>query len=282
MRVLKSRRLGEPLLVSTAGNQVTARTAFYASVAVALAGALGGLLGWTLTRPEVTPHSPKRLTVSPSRKAPLWRSTTSNELLALSPDEQLLVYQAQVQGKRHLYLRPLDQLEATPIPGTEGGGDPFFSPDGEWVWVGARFSGTQDWGGSPEEVSVGKKPSTRGARAATERRRSRSRVAATTADRGRWSSKRKVEVVLRLLKGETLDAVSRGLSVSTQRLSQWRTDFLGGGQSALKTREPDQREEEVRDLRAKVGELTMDNELLYQKIERMEADLPPAPWRRKR
>ncbi len=149
-------------------------------------------------------------------------------------------------------------------------------------WVGARFSGTQDWGGSPEEVSVGKKPSTRGARAATERRRSRSRVAATTADRGRWSSKRKVEVVLRLLKGETLDAVSRGLSVSTQRLSQWRTDFLGGGQSALKTREPDQREEEVRDLRAKVGELTMDNELLYQKIERMEADLPPAPWRRKR
>ena len=129
---------------------------------------------------------------------------------------------------------------------------------------------------------MGKKPSTRGARAARERRRSRSRVAATTADRGRWSSKRKVEVVLRLLKGETLDAVSRGLSVSTQRLSQWRTDFLGGGQSALKTREPDQREEEVRDLRAKVGELTMDNELLYQKIERMEADLPPAPWRRKR
>ena len=99
---------------------------------------------------------------------------------------------------------------------------------------------------------MGKKPSTRGARAATERRRSRSRVAATTADRGRWSSKRKVEVVLRLLKGETLDAVSRGLSVPTQRLSQWRTDFLGGGQSALKTREPDQREEEVRDLRVRI------------------------------
>ena len=65
-----------------------------------------------------------------------------------------------------------------------------------------------------------------------------------------------------------------GLSVSTQRLSQWRTDFLGGGQSALKTREPDQREEEVRDLRAKVGELTMDNELLYQKIERWRLTSP--------
>ena len=129
---------------------------------------------------------------------------------------------------------------------------------------------------------MGRKPSARAARAGTERRRSRSGVSATAADRGRWSSKRKVEVVLRLLKGETLDAVSRELSVSTQRLSQWRTDFLGGGQSALKTREPDQRDEEVRDLRAKVGELTMDNELLYQKIERMEADLPPAPWRRKR
>ena len=76
---------------------------------------------------------------------------------------------------------------------------------------------------------MGRKPSTRGARAATERKRSGSGVAATTAERGRWSSKRKVEVVLRLLKGETLDAVSRQLSVSTQRLSQWRTDFLGGG-----------------------------------------------------
>jgi serine/threonine-protein kinase len=57
-------------------------------------------------------------------------------VLALSPDGQRMVFQAEDQ----LYSRRMDQLEATPIPGTEGGATPFFSPDGEEV---AFFTTTQ-------------------------------------------------------------------------------------------------------------------------------------------
>src|SRR5207248_10906299 len=49
--------------------------------------------------------------------------------LALSPDGTKLVYAAVRGGTSQLYLRPLDQMEASPIPGSEGGGLPFFSPN---------------------------------------------------------------------------------------------------------------------------------------------------------
>ena len=54
--------------------------------------------------------------------------------IALSPDGRTLVYTASIgDGPSMLYARKLDQLGVTPIAGTEGGRDPFFSPDGEWV-----------------------------------------------------------------------------------------------------------------------------------------------------
>ena len=127
-------------------------------------------------------------------------------------------------------------------------------------------------------VSMGRNKKRRHSRAegdATERSHRRSEVASPSEDRGRWSSQRKMEVVLRLLKGEDLDVLSRKLKVSTSRIVQWREEFLGGGQSALKSREPDQRDEEILRLKAKVGELTMDNELLYEKIDHMEGGLGP-------
>ena len=50
--------------------------------------------------------------------------------------------------------------------------------------------------------------------------------------------------------------------------------FHAGAQAALRARPSDDRDEKVKDLQAKVGELTMDNELLQQKIERLEARRP--------
>jgi Serine/threonine protein kinase len=59
-------------------------------------------------------------------------------VLALSPDGTRLVYVGRrPEGRRGLYVRPLDRLDATAIPGTEGALNPFFSPDGEWVGFGA-------------------------------------------------------------------------------------------------------------------------------------------------
>src|SRR5439155_17600417 len=53
--------------------------------------------------------------------------------LAISPDGRRLVYVAQRGATTQLYLRELDRLDATPLPGTEGAYQPFFSPDGDWI-----------------------------------------------------------------------------------------------------------------------------------------------------
>jgi eukaryotic-like serine/threonine-protein kinase len=53
--------------------------------------------------------------------------------IALSPDGSRLVYVANRAGIDELHVRPLDRLEATAIPGTEGAESPFFSPDGQSV-----------------------------------------------------------------------------------------------------------------------------------------------------
>jgi serine/threonine-protein kinase len=50
--------------------------------------------------------------------------------VALSPDGSQLAFVAERNGKSQIYVRPLDQFDARPIPGTEGAFDPFFSPDG--------------------------------------------------------------------------------------------------------------------------------------------------------
>jgi transposase-like protein len=98
-------------------------------------------------------------------------------------------------------------------------------------------------------------------------------------ERGRFSAARKAATVLRLLRGESLELLSRELGVTAATLSGWRDDFLAGGQAALKSRPTDDRDEEIARLRAKVGELTMDNELLLQ---RYRADRPFVPRRPRR
>jgi transposase-like protein len=95
---------------------------------------------------------------------------------------------------------------------------------------------------------------------------------------GRFSAPRKAATVLRLLRGESLEILSRELGVTAATLAGWRDDFLAAGQAALKIRPTDDRDEEIARLRAKVGELTMDNELLLQ---RCRADRPFVPRRRK-
>ena len=52
-------------------------------------------------------------------------------------------------------------------------------------------------------------------------------------ERGRFSAPRKAAAVLRLLRGEDLELVSRELGVTAATLSAWRDDFLAGGQAAL-------------------------------------------------
>ena len=90
----------------------------------------------------------------------------------------------------------------------------------------------------------------------------------------RFSVKRKSVAVLRLLRGEHLELVSREYKVTAATLSQWRETLLAGGQSSLQSKKADVRDDQLQQLQSKVGELTMANDLLEHKIERMERGLP--------
>jgi hypothetical protein len=96
------------------------------------------------------------------------------------------------------------------------------------------------------------------------------------------SAKRKQSAVLRLLRGEDLELTSRELGVTAAELSAWRHAFLAAGEAALKTRPVDDRDLEIGRLKAKVGDLTMANELLDAKIERLETHRPLARRRSRR
>ena len=99
-------------------------------------------------------------------------------------------------------------------------------------------------------------------------------------ERGRFSARRKTEAVVRLLRGEDLETVSRELGVTAATLSAWRDAFLDGGRAALKSRPADDRDEVIARLQAKVGQLTMDNELLDLKCRQAEGGRPFASRRR--
>jgi eukaryotic-like serine/threonine-protein kinase len=113
---------------SAASPRSFARRAAAGLVFAAIGGLIVGAAAWTL-RP--TPESPiTRFSVD------LAGPVGFLEPLALSPDGRRIVYAANGQ----LYSQRLDQDEPTAIPGTEGGSNPFFSPDGESV---AFFTQTQ-------------------------------------------------------------------------------------------------------------------------------------------
>ena len=98
----------------------------------------------------------------------------------------------------------------------------------------------------------------------------------------RMTASRKRDAVLRVLRGEPLEIVAREHAVTAADLSGWRDAFLEAGAASLKSRARDGRDETIDRLRTKVGELTMDTELLYAKIDRMEAGAPFAARRSKR
>jgi transposase len=75
---------------------------------------------------------------------------------------------------------------------------------------------------------------------------------------GRWSAKRKADAVMRLLKGEDLDTLSRQLRVTAATLSEWRDIFLANGIAGLKSREIDGRDEKIAALEKALAETALD------------------------
>src|ERR687883_904466 len=96
---------------------------------------------------------------------------------------------------------------------------------------------------------------------------------------GRWSAQRKVSVILELLRGADLESTSRKYRVTAATLTQWRDRFLAGGETGLKSREADVEDEERRRLKSVVASVSVENELLREKIARMESGRPLAFWK---
>lgn len=88
---------------------------------------------------------------------------------------------------------------------------------------------------------------------------------------GRMSRQRKREAVLRPLRGEDLELVSRAPGVTAATLSGWRDDFLAGGGAALAAKPTDGKDLELARLKAKLGEAVLERELLAEKIAALEA-----------
>ena len=98
---------------------------------------------------------------------------------------------------------------------------------------------------------------------------------------GRMSRLRKAAAVLRLLRGEDLELVSRSLGVTAATLSGWMDAFLAAGEAALTSRANSGEAPESQRLKAKLGEVIVKRELLHEKIALLEAGRPLARRRPK-
>jgi eukaryotic-like serine/threonine-protein kinase len=107
----------------------------------------GGLAVWAFLNAQSEPAGGFRSGPVPVIRAvlPLAPGVEIAEVqmpLAISPDGRRIAFAGVRDGRQMLFVRELDQLEPRPIPGTEGGAAPAFSPDGDWVAFGQG-------GGSP-------------------------------------------------------------------------------------------------------------------------------------
>jgi len=164
--------LEEVLLGSVAGSfpsqvssiPATSKKPAFLILGVMLAFALGVGVGTVLWRRTASmgPSLPDRVarytvtlpqgtTIGTGRHAPLGVERPS---LALSPDGTLLVYVGVTDGVSRLYLRRADRLAATPMPGTEGACDPFFSANGQWVafFADGKLKKVSPLGGVPVSI----------------------------------------------------------------------------------------------------------------------------------
>ena len=96
---------------------------------------------------------------------------------------------------------------------------------------------------------------------------------------GRMSRRRKRDAVLRLLRGEDLETVSRALGVTAAALAAWRDAFLAAGEANLASRPGAGEELESERLKARLGEMLLREELLEAKIAALEGGRPLARGR---
>jgi transposase len=95
--------------------------------------------------------------------------------------------------------------------------------------------------------------------------------------RRNWTASRKAEVVLRLLRGESLDGLAREYRCSAAQVSVWRDEFLAGGQERLRSRPGLPEVRALQQAQAKIGDLTMRLEIAEIALAKGGVVLPRRP-----
>jgi len=123
---------------------------------VAAAAAILAIVAWIGRTPPAQSEASPTLRFTEASPAPLdiARIGHAGSAVAVSPNGQVLVWVGTTSESTQLYMRHLDENEAHPIPGTEGGLAPFFSPDGEWIgfWAKERLKKVAVSGGVPQTI----------------------------------------------------------------------------------------------------------------------------------
>ncbi|HEX7487813.1 MAG TPA: hypothetical protein VF341_02815 [Anaeromyxobacteraceae bacterium] len=107
-----------------------------------------------------------------------------------------------------------------------------------------------------------------GARRATGADPGAARTAVPLEPGQRWSAARKREVVLRLMRGESVDALSRELGIESYRLEEWKERAFSGIDASLRERAATPDRVELDAAMKRLGELMMDHELLLERCRR--------------
>jgi transposase len=93
---------------------------------------------------------------------------------------------------------------------------------------------------------------------------------------GRMSRQRKRDAVLRLLRGEDLEMLSRALGATAATLTEWQDTFVAAGEASLAARSTTSDALESERLKAKLGAMLLERELLEAKIAALEENRPLA------
>jgi Tol biopolymer transport system component len=114
-------------------------------IALVSVGAGVGAAVWRLHTPVMPSETRLDITMPP----------TTDPAFAISPDARHLVFVAASKGQSMLWLRPLDTTVARPLPGTEGGTNPFWSPDSASIgfFASGKIKRLTLAGGAPQTIT---------------------------------------------------------------------------------------------------------------------------------
>jgi transposase-like protein len=84
----------------------------------------------------------------------------------------------------------------------------------------------------------------------------------------RWTAKRRVALVLEILRGDTsVPEAARAHGLTIAEIEPWKERFLSGAENALRSKPLDEealKEQDIKRLKQKVGELVMDLDILRE------------------